>query len=136
MVSYTDLDRMTISIILTTYNRASLLVRAIHSVLAQTCLSFELIVVDDGSTDNTKELVGQFDGAMNPLDVTEKVAHIPQRHFVGLRDKVVPSVIAESFVKIEGNKDYKRITVVDGATHNDGWLKRWKELLLMSLIAE
>ena len=56
-----DLDQITVSIILTTYNRAQLLTYAIHSVLAQTYHSFELIVVDDGSTDNTKELMAQFD---------------------------------------------------------------------------
>jgi len=60
MVNYTDLGHITISIILTTYNRASLLVRSIHSVLGQNYPSFELIVVDDGSTDNTQELVEQF----------------------------------------------------------------------------
>ena len=52
---------MNVSIILCTYNRAQLLIRAIRSVLAQAYSSFELIVVDDGSTDNTKELVGQLD---------------------------------------------------------------------------
>jgi glycosyltransferase involved in cell wall biosynthesis len=52
---------MNVSVILCTYNRAQLLPRAIRSVLAQKYLSYELIVIDDGSTDNTKELVGQFD---------------------------------------------------------------------------
>ena len=51
---------MSVSVILCTYNREQLLARAIESVLAQKYLSFELIVVDDGSTDNTKELVGKF----------------------------------------------------------------------------
>ena len=45
------------SIIMPTYNRASLLPRAVNSVLAQNYKNFELIIVDDGSTDNTKEVV-------------------------------------------------------------------------------
>lgn len=45
------------SIILPTYNRAHLLSKAIESVLAQTFTDWELVIVDDGSTDNTKELV-------------------------------------------------------------------------------
>lgn len=45
------------SIILPTYNRAHLLSKAIESVLAQTFTDWELLIVDDGSTDNTKELV-------------------------------------------------------------------------------
>ena len=42
-----------ISIILPTYNRADVLSRAVDSVRRQTCLDWELIVVDDGSTDGT-----------------------------------------------------------------------------------
>ncbi|MGA7612240.1 MAG: glycosyltransferase, partial [Xanthobacteraceae bacterium] len=44
-----------ISVVLTTYNRAALLPRAIASVLAQADAEFELIVVDDASTDRTAD---------------------------------------------------------------------------------
>ncbi|MBF0531613.1 MAG: glycosyltransferase [Candidatus Omnitrophica bacterium] len=43
-----------ISVIIPTYNRASMLVRAVRSVLMQEGVDLELIVVDDGSTDNTE----------------------------------------------------------------------------------
>ncbi len=42
-----------ISIILCTYNRAHLVTRAIASVLGQSCGDWELIIVDDGSIDDT-----------------------------------------------------------------------------------
>ena len=46
-----------ISVILPTFDRADLLPRSIASVLAQTFTDWELIVIDDGSTDNTADVV-------------------------------------------------------------------------------
>ncbi len=54
-------NKPTISIIIPTYNRSQLIVRAVKSVLNQTYQDFELIVVDDASTDNTEEVVNSFD---------------------------------------------------------------------------
>ena len=51
-----------ISIIIPTYNRKNFLQKAIDSILAQTYPYFELIVVDDGSQDNTAELVENYKG--------------------------------------------------------------------------
>lgn len=51
---------MIISVIIPTYNRAAFLPKAIESVLAQTHTDWELIVVDDGSTDNTREVVSKY----------------------------------------------------------------------------
>jgi glycosyltransferase involved in cell wall biosynthesis len=48
------------SIILPTYNRAPMIARAVESVLRQRHGSWELVVVDDGSTDDTRTVVERF----------------------------------------------------------------------------
>lgn len=54
------LDNALVSVILPTYNRAKLLPRSIDSVLNQTYQNWELLVWDDGSTDNTVDIVSGF----------------------------------------------------------------------------
>lgn len=51
-----------ISVIVVTYNRAQYLKDALDSILRQTFKDYEIILVDDGSTDNTKEIVEQYEG--------------------------------------------------------------------------
>jgi len=50
---------MKISVIIPTYNRIGLLKRAIDSVLNQSIKAYDIIVVDDGSTDGTSDMVQQ-----------------------------------------------------------------------------
>lgn len=52
-----------VSVIIPTYNRAHFVREAIESVLRQTYRDFEIIVVDDGSKDNTREVI---EGLNNP----------------------------------------------------------------------
>lgn len=50
-----------VSIIIPTYDRAEMVVNAIESAIRQTHLRTQIIVVDDGSRDNTAEKVGEFE---------------------------------------------------------------------------
>lgn len=48
------------SIIVPSFNRAHLIVETIHSILKQEYTDFELMIIDDASTDNTEEIIRQF----------------------------------------------------------------------------
>jgi len=53
-------DEPLVSVEMITYNTEKFIVRAIDSVLAQTYKNFELLIVDDGSTDRTKEIIDSY----------------------------------------------------------------------------
>ena len=48
---------MQVSVIIPTYNRAYCIVRSLESVLGQTCQDFEIVIVDDDSTDSTRDVL-------------------------------------------------------------------------------
>jgi glycosyltransferase involved in cell wall biosynthesis len=50
-------EELLFSVVIPTYNRASFIQNTIQSVLSQSYRNFEIIVIDDGSTDNTKEVI-------------------------------------------------------------------------------
>jgi glycosyltransferase involved in cell wall biosynthesis len=62
--------RPAVSVVLCTFNRAATVSRAIRSALAQTHTDFELVIVDDGSTDDTAARVGAF--------VDPRIRHVRQ----------------------------------------------------------
>lgn len=55
---------MKLSIIIPTYNERRVLVKAIESLGEQTFTDFEIIVVDDGSTDGTKEILNNLSNTL------------------------------------------------------------------------
>lgn len=63
-----------ISVIMLTYNREALVGRAIESIMAQTFVDFELIVVDNGSTDRSGDIADKY--ALN--DKRIRVVHSPK----------------------------------------------------------
>ncbi|MCJ7742140.1 MAG: glycosyltransferase, partial [Methanoregula sp.] len=67
---YEDVMKLTnknVSVIIPTYNYANLVGRAIESVLEQTNMVSEIIVIDDGSTDETEQIVKKYAGGLVPV---------------------------------------------------------------------
>jgi glycosyltransferase involved in cell wall biosynthesis len=68
----TDNTKPLVSVIIPTFNRGWIVKDAIESVLAQDFTDFELIAVDDGSTDNTSEILGEFESDIRVIRQTNR----------------------------------------------------------------
>ena len=73
-----------VSVVIPTYNRASIIGRAIDSVLSQQYRAVEVIVVDDGSTDGTEDLVRKYDSRVRY--VRQPNAGVSAARNLGLRE--------------------------------------------------
>src|SRR3954454_21021300 len=75
-----------ISVIIPTYNARHLIKRAVDSVLAQSEVAFEIIVVDDASTDGTAEFIDRVYGSEARLIVRKLLVNAGPAHarIVGL----------------------------------------------------
>ena len=74
-----------ISVIIPTYNREKLIMPAIDSVLKQTYQDIELIVVDDGSTDRTVELLKTIKDPRFYFVQTERNSGAPAARNIGIK---------------------------------------------------
>jgi pimeloyl-ACP methyl ester carboxylesterase len=72
--------------------------------------------------------------SLNPIDVAARVARIPQIHFSGSDDKIVPTVITRSFVSAVAatGSTCARAQVVNGLAHESNWAAQWPQLLANS----
>jgi len=96
-----------VSVILPTYNREKTLPRAIDSVLKQTFQSWELLIWDDGSTDNTHEVVSGYSDSRIKYFFSENrgvtyarnraiaVAHGKYQAFLDSDDEWLPEKMAD-----------------------------------------
>ena len=58
-----------------------------------------------------------------------RIAMLPQIHFVGENDKIVPISIAQKYLQKLPNKNFNKIIEVKKASHSKGWASQWKRLL-------
>ena len=67
--------------------------------------------------------------SLDPATVAGSINAIPQWHFYGEDDKVVPKLIGESYLRKAGFKSCSQIKVISGVSHDRGWESRWSRLL-------
>jgi len=64
-------------------------------------------------------------GSLNAVDFARNVSTIPQEHFFGARDKVIPFFIAREFADKAENASCVHITEALTASHDTGWEELW-----------
>lgn len=118
-----------ISVVTQTYNHEKYVRECIESVLCQTCRDFEYIVVDDGSTDNTPDIIKSFGnslksirqenrGAVPALNTAIKNATGEYIAWLASDDVFMPMKLEEQVRFMEANSDvdvsYTDYYVIDG----------------------
>jgi len=96
---------MQVSVIIPTYNRAPTLRRALDSVLAQKGASFEVLVVDDGSTDGTRNLIRGTYGS-TPLHDAIKCLHQPNRGPASARNLGIQNSSSEFIAFLDSDDEW------------------------------
>ena len=66
------MDRELVSVLMVNYNRGTTIGESIKSVLAQTYTDLELIIVDDGSTDDSLEILKEYEAKDKRVKVIEQ----------------------------------------------------------------
>ncbi|MFA7201418.1 MAG: glycosyltransferase family A protein [Candidatus Paceibacterota bacterium] len=120
-----ETSHATVSVILPTYNGERTVARTIRSVLAQTFSNFELIIIDDNSSDTTRNIISSFTdqriqtifldsnmgGPAIPRTQGCKIARGDFIAFIDQDDLFFPEYIAK---KLQFFKDHPHITILSG----------------------
>lgn len=141
-MKHTDL---LITVITPTYNRGHLISKAIESVLNQTYGNWEYIIVDDASSDNTKEIVESFEDArIKFIRCKENGGNAVARNvgvnaaqgdyiaFLDSDDEYLPDYLEKAFNKLSNSKDADflwsgtRTVATDGSYSDSIWIPKTK----------
>lgn len=117
------------TVIIPTYNRAEYLPDALHSVFAQGFEGTQVIVVDDGSTDGTRELVSQFGGRVEyvyqenrgPSAAKNRGVRLVRGEFVSFLDS--DDVWLPGKMRLERELFMKHADADAVATDHDSWIE-------------
>jgi pimeloyl-ACP methyl ester carboxylesterase len=77
----------------------------------------------------THHKVSPLRGSLDPIDSAVLLATVPQLHLVGVNDRIVPRLIADTFARRSPANGCIRVVSIADATHDKGWLENWPALL-------
>lgn len=72
--------------------------------------------------------------SLNPASYGAALANIPQLHFIGAADKIMPELIVEAFVRRLPTQRCVYITTVSSASHDQGWIDQWPQWLALPIL--
>ena len=120
-----------VSVVIPTYNRAHLIGETLESVLAQTFGDYEIVVIDDGSTDDTRSVVAKVapqaryiyqenTGIPEVLNVCIREAHGEYIQHLGSDDVLIEDTLARSVALLDAHPDVAMVHgaawLIDGAS--------------------
>ena len=136
------MKRTELTIIVPVYNRERYIKDCVKSILNQTYSDFRLLIVNDGSTDSSMDIVNSFtDSRINIVDLPHRgcwptknaaVKHVETEYlmFVDSDDVITPDYICKMMDSVEKNPDYNyyypiRLMIADSALKDSGRVWRY-----------
>jgi glycosyltransferase involved in cell wall biosynthesis len=138
----------TVSIVTPTYNRADYLVETIESVLGQTYPNIEYIVLDDGSKDNTQDILKRYEGRLlwehhpnmgetRTVNKGWSMTHGEYIMIVNSDDPIMPDTVEKMVAYLDANRTllaaYPDWNVIDGKSQvlrpADAWVYSLHEMI-------
>lgn len=117
-----------VSVIITTYNRANLVPRAIKSVLGQTYDDLEVIVVDDASADDTGSVINNFED-----ERLAYVRHDENRHLSAARNTGINRADGDYVAFLDDDDEWrprkleKQVSLLESASNRVGLVYCWMD---------
>ncbi len=102
---------------------AALLAARRHDVISLRTIAGNL---DPNGNGRTHGSVPQND-FIDPMEIAPRLALLPQEHFVGGKDLLIPPFLTENFVKAIGLSYCVKVTPIEEASHKTGWEEAWNE---------
>ena len=139
-----------ISVIIPTYNRGNIIINSIKSALNQTFKNLEIIVVDDGSTDNTKEKLAQIKderlkyiklekntGGSNARNIGIKNATGQFISFQDSDDILYPEKLEKqmkNLINKNSHFDFCKINVILNSSYSYNIIEKIKNFIIINLL--